>query len=152
MYIVSRCLLGEKCRYDGNDNKSEAVVDFLASGKSYCGVCPECRGGMTTPRLPSEYAQDGSEKIINCEAQDVTEYFVRGALLCFDDAKEEAGRLGEKIEGAILKAKSPSCGSGKIYDGTFSGVLRDGDGCFARLLKKNDINVISEKEIDNDKF
>lgn len=103
---------------------------------------------MTTPRPPSEIAGD---KVMNCEGLDVTENFKEGAAASMDKAMDAADKAGEQIEGAILKAKSPSCGCGMIYDGTFSETLIPGDGIFTRLLKEHNIKVITEKErIEND--
>ncbi|MFR7989357.1 MAG: DUF523 domain-containing protein [Anaerovoracaceae bacterium] len=148
MYLISGCLLGHNCKYNGGNNRSEKVVDF-ASERSFLAVCPEGCSGLPVPRPPAEFA---GERIVDREGRDVTEAFRRGAELSLRQALEEAERRGEKIEGAILKANSPSCGSGRIYDGTFSGRLKEGYGCFAEMLYKRGIKVISEKEIDNDKF
>lgn len=147
MYIISACLLGENCKYNGENNRCRWVVDF-AENHSHVPVCPEVAGGLSTPRPPSEIAGD---KVLNDRGDDVTNAFVNGAKASYKKALEVATAAGEGIEGAILKAKSPSCGCGKIYDGTFSKTLTDGDGYFTRLLKKDNINVITEKEkIDND--
>lgn len=147
MYIISACLLGENCKYSGGNNACQWVIEF-AKTHSHIIVCPETEGGLTAPRPPAEIIGD---KIIDSEGKDVTEAFLTGAKLSYERAQSEASRKGEQIEGAILKAKSPSCGRDKIYDGTFSGTLIDGDGCLVRLLKQDDINVITEKEkIDND--
>lgn len=86
------------------------------------------------------------------EGKDVTEAFAKGSTISLLAALQEAQRRGEEIEGAILKANSPSCGSGRIYDGTFSGTLTDGWGCFAAKLRDRGIKVISEKEIKDGKF
>jgi uncharacterized protein YbbK (DUF523 family) len=82
----------------------------------------------------------------------VTDSFQKGAQQSYESALAESRKRGEEIEGAILKANSPSCGSGKIYDGTFSGTLTEGDGCLTKLLKAKGIQVISEKEINDGKF
>lgn len=136
--LVSACLLGTSCRYDGRDNK---VVSVVEQGKKVhlIPVCPEQMGGLMTPRPPAEiregrvYAKDG---------RDVTESFQKGA--------EEALKLAQLFgcRCAILKARSPSCGSGLIYDGTFSGRKTEGDGITAALLKKNGIRVYTEEEIE----
>ena len=100
------------------------------------------------PRPPAEIAGD---RVINTEGIDVTDAFAGGAKASYDRSKEAAREAGEVIEGAILKAKSPSCGRDKIYDGTFSKTLIEGDGHLVRLLKADNINVITEKEnIEND--
>ena len=146
MYIVSKCLLGENCKYNGGNNRNEDVIRFCSS-HSYYGVCPEQRGGLPCPRPPAEYQGD---RIVNCQGKDVTEFFERGAELEYQSALAEAAKNNDVIEGAILKARSPSCGSDRIYDGTFSGTLTDGDGAFVRILRKEKIKVVSEKEIEND--
>ncbi len=127
MYIVSGCLLGHNCKYNGGNNRNEDVIDFCR-GHSYCVVCPETEGGLPMPRPPAEYA-DG--RVIDKEGRDVTKAFERGAEISLERAIREAEKLGEPIDGAILKANSPSCGSGQIYDGTFTGTLTAGYGCFA---------------------
>lgn len=100
------------------------------------------------PRPPAEIAGD---RVINSEGRDVTSEFVEGARASYERAKNTSMEIGEPIEGAILKAKSPSCGRDRIYDGTFSRTLTEGDGHFVRLLKADNINVITEKEnIEND--
>jgi len=148
MFLISACLLGNNCKYNGGNNYHQDVIDFCEE-HSYYPVCPEGISGLPTPRPPAEFIGD---RVIDKEGADVTSYFVKGAELSLKLAEEEAERRGEVIEGAILKANSPSCGSGKIYDGTFSGTLIDGSGCFTRMLLDRDIKVISEKEIKNVKF
>lgn len=148
MYLISGCLLGHNCKYNGGNNYNQEVSDFCKEHQYYI-VCPEGISGLPTPRPPAEYV---GERIVDREGNDVTEAFERGAALSLERAFREADRRGEKIEGAILKANSPSCGSGKIYDGTFSGKLVDGHGCFASKLRQRGIKVISEKEINNGKF
>lgn len=143
MYIISGCLLGENCKYNGGNNYNEKVIRFC-QGKNIFSVCPEMSGGLEAPRPPVERIGD---KAINTEGKDVTSNFVRGALFSYAKAKERAASLGEEIEGAILKWGSPSCGSNEIYDGTFTHTVISGDGVFAELLKENGINVITEKDI-----
>jgi uncharacterized protein YbbK (DUF523 family) len=133
MKIVSACLAGLKCRWDGEARLCEKVVELVKQGKAV-PVCPEQLGGLTTPRDPAEQRGD---RVFTKTGEDVTSNFERGA--------EEALKVA-KLSGcdeAILKSKSPSCGSGKVYDGTFSGKLVEGDGVFAKLLKKNGIKVVS---------
>jgi len=137
MKIVSACLAGIKCRWDGDSRPCEKVITLFRQGKAI-PVCPEQLGGLTTPRIPAE--QKG-RKFFTKDGRDVTPEFEKGA--------EEALKIA-KLAGckeAILKSKSPSCGSGKVYDGTFSDKLVNGDGIFAKLLKKNNINVLNENEI-----
>lgn len=137
MILVSACLLGENCKYDGGNNFSEKIKKVL-EGQEYICVCPEVSGGLSVPRIPAEI-RDGV--VINKEGQSVDENFRKGAEIALKAA------LDNKVTKAILKSRSPSCGSGKIYDGTFSGQLTVGDGVFAALLKENGIQVISSDEI-----
>lgn len=146
MYLVSECLLGCNCKYNGGNNYSEDVVKFI-DGKSYFAVCPETAGGLESPRPPVEQIlqEDGSIKLINSEGLDLSREFKTGASKCLIQSMEMAFLRGEKIEGAILKANSPSCGVGQVYDGTFSGTLVQGDGVFAAMLMDMDIPVFTEK-------
>ena len=144
MYLVSACLLGQDTKYNGGNNRNEAVIEF-AEKHSVFPVCPESRGGLPVPRPPAERVGD---RVINREGEDVTGMFLAGARSSLAIALSEAERRGEKIEGAILKANSPSCGSGLIYDGSFTGTTVRGDGCFTELLKELGIKVRSEKEFD----
>ncbi len=141
MYIVSACLLGDNVKYNGGNNYTEAVEEFL-KGKSFAAVCPEVTGGLSVPRHPCERLGD---RIVNNIGEDVTEAFFEGARRCLENVLDKAGN--EEIEGAILKARSPSCGSGIIYDGTFSGVKIPGDGVFAELLKSKGIRVMTELDL-----
>ena len=138
MYIVSACLLGDNVKYNGGNNFTEAVKEFLKD-KEYLAVCPEVRGGLDVPRHPCERL---GERVVNKVGEDVTEAFFKGAEACLNDVLEMWNL--EDIEGAILKYRSPSCGSGIIYDGTFSGVKIVGDGVFSELLKSKGIRVLSE--------
>lgn len=135
--LVSACLLGVKCRYDGKNKSNEKLMGLLEKD-ILIPVCPEQLGGLPTPRTPSE--QKGARVYLEC-GEDVTSYFVRGA--------EEVLRLAQlyDIKEAILKQKSPSCGCGQIYDGTFSGTVINGDGVTTALLKRNGIKVISEEDV-----
>ena len=147
MYMISACLLGENCKYDGGNNACQWVMDF-AKNHSYIPVCPESEGGLAAPRPPAEII---GEKVMDRDGKDVTAAFLGGAEASYNRAKAATAAAGEPIEGAILKAKSPSCGKDRIYDGTFSKTLTEGDGCLVRLLKQDNIHVITEKErIDND--
>lgn len=133
MILVSACLCGFHCRYDGNTKPNEEIVQLVKEGKAL-PVCPEQLGGLTTPRLPSERTVD-DQKVLASDGRDVTDAFTRGA--------EEALRLAKlyECERAILKARSPSCGKGTIYDGTFQGGLREGNGVTAELFMKNGLEV-----------
>jgi len=135
-YIVSACLCGEKCRYDGNSNLKENIKKLLDEGKAIM-VCPEVLGNMSTPRLPCEI-KDGA--VINTEGENKTEHFLNGAIAVLKTAKKY------NIQTAILKEKSPSCGSHYIYDGSFSRNLIKGEGLTTKLLRENGIEVISDEE------
>lgn len=138
MYIVSACLLGDNVKYNGGNNYTEAVKDFLKD-KEYFAVCPEVRGGLNVPRHPCERL---GERVVNKAGEDVTKAFFKGAEACLEDILKKWDI--DEIEGAILKYRSPSCGSGIIYDGTFTGVKVEGDGVFSELLKSKGIRVLSE--------
>lgn len=137
--LVSGCLLGIACRYDGKSKPYEPII-ALTDKYNLIPFCPEVMGGLPTPRPPSEIVSD---KVLNLKGQDVTEQYKKGA--------EEALRIAKlyKCKYAILKEKSPSCGSGLIHNGKFDGGLIEGDGITARLLKKNGIIVLGESEIEN---
>lgn len=133
MIIVSACLAGYRCRYDGKTNPDESVVALVKRGEAI-PACPEMLGGLPCPRVPSERTADGM-RVLMRDGSDVTEAFQRGA--------EETLRMARLYEcdRAILKARSPSCGCGTIYDGTFSGTLRQGSGVTAELLMQNGVSV-----------
>lgn len=137
MKIVSACLAGIKSRYDGQANPCQKVIDLVEQGKAV-PVCPEQLGGLPTPREPAEQRKG---KIVTEKGQEVTKEFKRGAA--------EGLKIAELVncQEAILASRSPSCGSGKIYDGTFSRKLIKGDGVFASLLKKKGIKVLTEEEV-----
>ena len=141
MIFVSGCLAGINCKYNGGNNYNEKVFNLVKEGKAI-PVCAEQMGGLTTPRIPAEIKYvNGKRCVINKEGQDVTEQFERGAKEILDLAK----RLN--ITKAVLKAKSPSCGKGKIYSGNFCGELVDGNGILAELLIENGIEVITEEDL-----
>lgn len=142
MYIISACLLGENCKYNGKNNLCSWVEEF-AQAHSFCTVCPETQAGLPCPRPPAEIK---GERVVDRDGKDLTEAFLRGAELAREKALAIAAQRGEPIEGAILKAKSPSCGCGQIYDGTFSRKLIPGDGYLVRLLKREKIRIVTEKE------
>ena len=137
MILVSACLCGINCKYNGSNNYNEKIFKLVKEGKAI-PICPEQLGGLSTPRLPSEIKEG---KVINKEGIDVTNNFKRGA----NEVLELCKKL--KINKVILKSKSPSCGKGKIYDGNFNGTLIDGNGILTELLLKNEIEVISSDEI-----
>ena len=134
--VVSKCLLGYPCRYDGRSVPCKEVID-LQSNHQLIPVCPEELGGLPTPRVPAEIVGD---RVIRQDGIDVTAEYSLGAKLALTYAWEEGCKL------AILKSKSPSCGKGQIYDGTFSGTLKGGDGITVRLFESKGIEVINEKE------
>ena len=136
--LVSACLLGIPCRYDGKSMPNERVM-ALKEKYTLIPVCPEIYGGLPTPRTPSERVGD---LVLMKDGTDVTENYNMGA----DATLRIAEINGAKI--AILKAKSPSCGKGFIYDGTFSGTLTAGDGVTAEKLTRVGITVLTENEID----
>ncbi len=136
MIVISACLAGFACRYDGKDNLVECIRDLYERGEAVI-VCPEVYGGMPTPRIPSERSGD---RVINEAGEDVTEYFVRGSLLSLKKA------LDQHCTGAVLKANSPSCGCRTIYDGTFSRTKKEGKGVFAELLEARGIPCMDEHE------
>ncbi len=142
MYVVSGCLLGYNCKYNGGNNANDEVIKFCENHK-YMIICPESAGKLPTPRPPAE--KIGS-RIIDKEGKDVTDEFLEGARICLKKCFDVCSRQDEKIEGAILKANSPSCGFGQIYDGTFRGKLVEGNGVFADMLSKYGIEIITEKE------
>ena len=142
MYIISGCLLGHNCKYNGGNNRNEDVIRFCEEHE-YLVVCPESAGNLPTPRPPAEKV---GNRILTSEGEDVTEKFLKGAEISFKICMQMAAMKNEPIEGAILKANSPSCGFGKIYDGTFSGTLVDGNGVFASMLRAQGIEIITEKE------
>lgn len=145
--LVSACLLGVNCKYSGRNNKREEIIS-LRNEYNLIPVCPEQLGGLTTPRASAEIAGGegrdvlrGKARIMNSEGKNVTEGFIRGT--------REVLRLAMLYDCkiAVLKARSPSCGCGSIYDGTFSGRLRDGNGVCAQVLLDEGIKVINEEEI-----
>jgi len=133
--MVSACLLGDNVKYNGKNNYQEDLVKFLKNHE-IIKICPEVLGGLSIPRSPSEIKDD---RVINKNYEDVTKEFVLGSEKALDIAKLE------NIKVAILKANSPSCGSGYIYDGTFQNKLIEGDGKTAELLKRNGITILNEK-------
>ena len=135
--MVSACLLGENCKYNGGNNYCKEVLDFIKD-KEVILICPEVMGGLSTPRVPCEIVEG---KVINKEGEDKTFEYEKGAQIALNLA------LKNDVKRAILKAKSPSCGVGRVYDGTFSNTLIKGNGICANLLKKHGILVYSENDI-----
>ena len=135
--LVSACLLGVNCRYDGGGKAIEALPALMELAE-LIPVCPEILGGLPTPRMPSE-RRDG--RVVAKDGADVTAAFQRGA----GEALKLAELFGARC--ALLKERSPSCGSGMIYDGSFSGGLVPGDGVTAEELKKGGIAIYGESRV-----
>ena len=145
---VSACLLGQRCRYNGEATPCEAIIE-RAKAEDAIPLCPECLGGLPVPRLPSEIqggdgddVLDGRAKVVDKQGRDVTSAFIKGAeealALC-----REAG-----VKEAVLKARSPSCGVGIIYDGSFSGQCIEGLGVTAALFKRHGIVLSTEEDAE----
>lgn len=135
--MVSACLLGRKCKYNGGDNFSRKVLAFT-EGHEVIAVCPEIEGGLPVPRFPAEIV---GGKVINTAGESVDDRFRAGAAACLELAKKE------KIDLAVLQSRSPSCGVNQIYDGTFSGKLIEGSGVFASLLRENGFSVLDAEDL-----
>ncbi len=135
--LISACLAGINCKYNGGNNKNEKIIKFIENNDVIL-ICPEQLGGLKTPRVPAEIQ---NKTVITKDGIDVTKEYQKGA--------EEVLKLAKQfnIKKAILKSKSPSCGKNKIYDGTFSNNLINGNGITVELLKQNGIEVISSDEI-----
>jgi uncharacterized protein YbbK (DUF523 family) len=152
MIVVSACLCGINCKYNGGNNIDERVLTLLKEGKAI-PVCPEQLGGMQTPRIPSEILDGtgydvlmGKSRVLGKGDNDVTSEFIKGALETLKIAKSASATI------AILKARSPSCGVSQIYDGSFSDTKRPGNGVTAQLLLSNGIKVYSEENLEQLKF
>lgn len=150
MIIVSACLCGINCKYSGGNNLNEEVLKLFREGKAI-PVCPEQLGGLTTPRAVCEIYNstgaevlDGKGKVVERDGNEVTKEFIKGAEETLKIAKECGAEL------AILKQRSPSCGSGIIYDGSFSGKKISGNGVTAELLIRNGIKVYSEEDFNEE--
>ena len=136
--LISHCFLGENCKYTGGNNYNAELLNVLKNHE-LIPVCPETFGGLKSPRFPAEIVGD---KVLFSDGSDVTQAFVNGAKKALEIAKAQ----GVKV--AVLKANSPSCGSGIIYDGTFTGKKVSGYGVAAKLLMENGIKVYSEQDIE----
>jgi len=142
--LVSACLLGKNCRYNGGNSQSNELKDFEVE---WIPVCPEELGKLGTPRPAAELLTNakqvlsGNGKIVNIDGEIVTRLFIKGA--------EESLKIGQHshITTAILKSRSPSCGLGEVYDGSFTGTIRKGNGVFTQLCLENKINCISSDDI-----
>ncbi len=136
--LISACLLGVSCRYDG-ESKPLSNIEKLMEKYELIPVCAEIFGGLPTPRIPAEII---GEKVITKDGRDVTAEYLRGA--------NEVLRLGKLFgcKKALLKERSPSCGSGIIYSGAFDGTFKDGFGKTAELLMKNGFEIFGESDFE----
>ena len=132
---VSACLLGHNCKYNGGNNRSQKVLDYI-EGHEVIPVCPEVAGGMPTPRVPVERKGD---RAINRNGEDVTEFFLRGV--------EKTMKKMQDVDLAILQPRSPSCGCKQIYDGSFTKTLIDGKGMFAQALADTGIPIMDGDDV-----
>ena len=137
--LVSACLLGYDCKYNGKNNYNSKIVELLKEHE-VIPVCPEMLGGLTCLRIPCEKAGD---KVMDKEGNDCTNQFIEGAEIALNIAKEK------QVDFAILQRRSPSCGYSLIYDGTFKGNLISGSGIFAQMLQSLDIPIM---EAESEKF
>ena len=140
MILISACLAGVNCKYSGDNNYNEKIVELLKKGDAIL-VCPEQMGGLPTPRIGAEIKViDGKRYVFMKDGTDVTNQFEKGA--------KETLEIAKKVNAtkAILKSRSPSCGVDIIYDGTFTKTKIDGDGVTAKLLRENGVEVISSDD------
>lgn len=140
--LISRCLLGFPCRYDGKACIKESLSELINTYKNvhnFIAVCPEVESGMEVPRLPCEIVGD---RVLNSKGEDKTAYFQKGANIAYDKAKEANVKL------AILKSNSPSCGVNYIYDGSFSNKIVPGNGISVRKLTELGVLVVTENDLD----
>ncbi len=135
--MVSACLLGENCKYNGGNNRNEKLLGML-SGHEVIPVCPEVLGGLPVPRIPAEI-QNG--RVMNRKGEDVNDAFHSGAQKALEIAKQTNPGM------IILQSRSPSCGVKEVYDGTFSGTLIPGQGIFAEMAQKAGFRVVDVEEV-----
>lgn len=140
MYIISSCLVGVNCRYNGGSFFDKGLLSLVKAGEAII-LCPEILSGLYTPRTPCEIITDekGLKKVLDKQGKDCTQIFLDGAQKTLDICKIAS------VDTAILKNNSPSCGFGKIYDGTFEGKLIAGNGITAQLLYENGIRVLNDE-------
>ncbi len=137
--LVSACLLGRRCKYDGGHNAlEEDTLAALSARYELLPVCPESDGGLPTPRVPAERV---GERVLTQTGQDVTEAYRRGSQIALDTVRSHGCRK------ALLKFRSPSCGAGVIYDGTFTHTRIPGDGVAAEALRKAGLRLYTELEV-----
>ncbi len=138
--LISACLLGVSCRYDGLSKPLPSeILETLKKRYILIPICPEIFGGLATPRIPAEIGND--RRVLRKDGKDITAEYQKGAM--------EALRLAKfyGCQKALLKARSPSCGNGEIYDGTFTGTRINGDGITAALFKANGIRIFTENDL-----
>ena len=147
LVLVSACLAGRACRYDGSSNRADAIGRLVAEGRAVL-VCPEEDGGLGTPRPPAEIVGgdghdvlDGKARVVTKQGVDVTAECIRGAELALAAARDAGAAR------AVLKSRSPSCGRGCVYDGSFTRTPTEGDGVTAALLQRNGIEVLTDEEV-----
>ena len=137
--LVSHCFLGEPCRYDGASRLDRQIIELHRAGHNLIPVCPEVLGGLEVPRSPAEIQSDG--RVLTQDGQDVTAAYRSGAERAVAIARENDCTV------AILKARSPSCGCGEVYDGTFTHTVTSGWGVAARMLREAGIEVMDEEHL-----
>lgn len=138
--LISACLLGDNVKYSGGNNLRPELIKLLEKyNVKIVKVCPECFGGLSIPRVPSEIKED---KVFSKEGKDVTEEFLKGAEKTSKIVKEN------QVDFAILKERSPSCGISYIYDGSFSGKIIQGQGITVRKLNEENIKIFSEENLE----
>lgn len=142
--LVSACLAGRACRFDASAGHDDEVARLVAEGRAVL-VCPEVEGGLGTPRPPAEIVGGdghdvlaGRARVVTVDGEDVTEPYLEGARRALQTARSAGATR------AILKSRSPSCGRGAVYDGSFTLTLREGDGVTAALLEREGIEVVTE--------
>ena len=145
--LISACLAGRACRFDGSGAYEDEVAALVAAGRAVL-VCPEVDGGLGTPRPPAEIqGGDGADvvagraRVVTAAGDDVTDAYMKGAKRALEAARDSGATV------AILKARSPSCGAGEIYDGSFTRTLEAGDGVTAALLAADGIDVMTDEEV-----
>ena len=135
--LVSACLLGENCKYNGGNNRNESVLRY-AAGHEVIPVCPEMLGGLSCPRKPVEWVEG---RVLTREGDDCTEAFRLGVQRAMEIIADK------QVDLAILQSRSPTCGVKQIYDGTFSGVRIDGMGALAQALKERGIPLMDAEDV-----
>ena len=147
MKIVSACLVGINCKYNGGNSRNEKVVE-LSKKEKIIPLCPELLAGLGVPREQTEIIEgdghgvlDGTARVVSRDGKDLSTEFIKAAEKTLEVARRKNATM------AVFKARSPSCGSGMIYSGQFDGTLRKGDGVASALLKRNGIKVITEEDL-----